>query len=336
MTMTILIMMILMIMLPQVLSKGTAYDSSADWFSFGCMLYKLLKGHSPFRQHKTKDKHEIDRMTLTMNVELPDTFSQELRNLLEGLLQREVDNRLGCKGRGSEELKEHPFFRGVDWNQVYQLKYPPPLIPPRGEVNAADAFDIGSFDEEDTKGIKLTESDQELYKNFPLVISERWQAEIADTVFETVNHDCDKLEHKKKAKQKKFGTDEKDSDCILHGYIKKQGGPFGTAWQTRYAKLYPNRLELYSDSNKPELIFMDQIEEINSDLIQVKNEQCIVLKIKDGSKVVLTNPDEIGLKEWSISLRTALKCSHELLSGLKKAGKIYGTSGSTEGTNSAN
>lgn len=74
-------------MAPEVLSKGTAYDSSADWFSFGCMLYKLLKGHSPFRQHKTKDKHEIDRMTLTMNVELPDTFSLALRQLLEGLLQ---------------------------------------------------------------------------------------------------------------------------------------------------------------------------------------------------------------------------------------------------------
>ncbi|XP_041785247.1 G protein-coupled receptor kinase 1 isoform X4 [Anopheles merus] len=54
-------------MAPEVLSKGTPYDSSADWFSFGCMLYKLLKGHSPFRQHKTKDKHEIDRMTLTMS-----------------------------------------------------------------------------------------------------------------------------------------------------------------------------------------------------------------------------------------------------------------------------
>lgn len=53
-------------MAPEVLSKGTMYDSSADWFSFGCMLFKLLKGHSPFRQHKTKDKHEIDRMTLTM------------------------------------------------------------------------------------------------------------------------------------------------------------------------------------------------------------------------------------------------------------------------------
>ena len=34
---------------------------------------------------------------------------------------------------------------------------PPPLIPPRGEVNAADAFDIGSFDEDDVKGIKVIE-----------------------------------------------------------------------------------------------------------------------------------------------------------------------------------
>lgn len=56
----------------------------------------------------------------------------------------------------SLELREHPFFKGVDWQQVYMQKYPPPLIPPRGEVNAADAFDIGSFDEEDTKGIKAS------------------------------------------------------------------------------------------------------------------------------------------------------------------------------------
>lgn len=31
-------------MAPEVLSKGQSYDSSADWFSLGCMLYKLLKG----------------------------------------------------------------------------------------------------------------------------------------------------------------------------------------------------------------------------------------------------------------------------------------------------
>ena len=93
------------------------------------------------------------------------------------MLQRDVDKRLGCGGQGAEELKNHPFFTGVDWVQVYQQKYPPPLIPPRGEVNAADAFDIGSFDEEDTKGLKLTEADQELYKNFPLIISSQSTAD---------------------------------------------------------------------------------------------------------------------------------------------------------------
>lgn len=56
----------------------------------------------------------------------------------------------------------------------------------------------------------MTEADQELYKNFPLVISERWQNEVAETVFETVNFEADKMEHKKKQKQKqKFDLDEK-------------------------------------------------------------------------------------------------------------------------------
>lgn len=127
------------------------------------------------------------------NVDLPESFSRELKSLLEGLLQRDVNQRLGCRGGGADELKEHPFFAGIDWQQVYLQKYTPPLIPPRGEVNAADAFDIGSFDEEDTKGIKLTEADQDLYKNFPLVISERWQAEVAETVFETINNEADKV-----------------------------------------------------------------------------------------------------------------------------------------------
>jgi len=322
-------------MAPEVLSKSTAYDSSADWFSFGCMLYKLLKGHSPFRQHKTKDKHEIDRMTLTMNVELPDNFSPELKHLLESLLQRDVDKRLGCGGQGAEELKNHPFFMGVDWVQVYQQKYPPPLIPPRGEVNAADAFDIGSFDEEDTKGLKLTEADQELYKSFPLVISERWQNEVSETVFDTINHDYDKKEQNRtKQKKAKFGSDEKDSDCILHGYIKKLGGPFESAWQTRYAKLYPNRLELHAESNNSKLIFMEDIEDINTELVTIRNEQCVILKTKEGKVVITTISDEIGLKEWNIHLGSTLRKSHELLSSLaKKAGKIYGTDGNCNSAN---
>uniref|UniRef100_A0A1I8FFM1 G protein-coupled receptor kinase n=1 Tax=Macrostomum lignano TaxID=282301 RepID=A0A1I8FFM1_9PLAT len=122
-------------MAPEVLQKGAAYDSSADWFSLGCMLYKLLKGHSPFRHHKTRDKHEIDRMTLTPG---PHRL-------------RVAGDPRPAGGPPGQRLKEQPFFAGIDWTQVYLQKYPAPLVPPRGEVNAHDAFDIGSFDEEDTK-----------------------------------------------------------------------------------------------------------------------------------------------------------------------------------------
>ncbi|KAF6038738.1 Gprk1 [Bugula neritina] len=128
-------------MAPEVLAKGQAYDSSADWFSFGCMLYKLLKGHSPFRHHKTKDKHEIDRMTMTSSLcsycislcntgcRAAGTAIRQHEESLGGLLTREVDSRLGCRGRGANEIKEHLFFEGTDWQLVYLQKYPPPIIP---------------------------------------------------------------------------------------------------------------------------------------------------------------------------------------------------------------
>ncbi|XP_051691436.1 G protein-coupled receptor kinase 3 isoform X2 [Oryctolagus cuniculus] len=302
-------------MAPEVLQKGTAYDSSADWFSLGCMLFKLLRGHSPFRQHKTKDKHEIDRMTLTVNVELPDTFSPELQSLLEGLLQRDVGKRLGCHGGGAQEVKEHSFFRGVDWQHVYLQKYPPPLIPPRGEVNAADAFDIGSFDEEDTKGIKLLDCDQELYKNFPLVISERWQQEVAETVYEAVNADTDKIEARKRAKNKQLGHEEDYAlgrDCIMHGYMLKLGSPFLTQWQRRYFYLFPNRLEWRGEGeSRQSLLTMEQI--VSVEETQIKDKKCILFRIKAGKQFVLQCESDPEFVQWKKELTETFTEAQRLL-----------------------
>lgn len=61
---------------------------------------------------------------------------------------------------------------------------------------------------------QLTDADQELYKNFPVVISERWQQEIAETVFDTINQEADKVEQKKKAKMKMKFDDEKGEVCF--------------------------------------------------------------------------------------------------------------------------
>ena len=187
-------------------------------------------------------------------------------------------------------------------------------------------------------GIELTKPEQALYENIPLIISERWQAEIADTVFHTVNNAYDKIDAEKLAKQREILTtiDEKDSDCILHGYLQKKGGPFSTKWLTHYAKLYPNRIELHMEDCKPELTFTDQIKEISVEIEQVKNKQSIVIHTKCDGKIVLTSDDKIGLKEWIQSLQAAHKYSLELLSSVaKKGGKVYGTDDDNAGLESS-
>lgn len=47
-----------------------------------------------------------------------------------------------------------------------------------------------------------------------------------------------------------------------------------------------------SGNNKPDLIIMDQIEEVSADYVQYKNENCIQIKLKDNirdPRVILTN-----------------------------------------------
>ncbi|XP_060238586.1 beta-adrenergic receptor kinase 2 isoform X2 [Meriones unguiculatus] len=231
-------------MAPEVLQKGTSYDSSADWFSLGCMLFKLL--------------------------------------------------------RGAQEVKEHSFFRGIDWQHVYLRKYSPPLIPPRGEVNAADAFDIGSFDEEDTKGIKLLDCDQDLYKNFPLVISERWQQEVVDTIYAAVNADTDKIEARRRAKNKQLGQEEDyalGKDCIMHGFMLKLGNPFLTQWQRRYFYLFPNRLEWRGEGeSRQNLLTMEQI--LSVEETQIKDRKCILFRIKGGKQFVLQCESDPEFAQW--------------------------------------
>lgn len=250
-----------------------------------------------------------------MDVELPDTFSPELKALLEGLLQREVSKRLGCHGGGSQEVKEHSFFRGIDWQHVYLQKYPPPLIPPRGEVNAADAFDIGSFDEEDTKGIKLLDCDQELYKNFPLVISERWQQEVVETIYDTVNADTDKIEARKRAKNKQLGHEEDyalGKDCIMHGYMLKLGNPFLTQWQRRYFYLFPNRLEWRGEGeSRQNLLTMEQI--VSVEETQFKDKKCILLRIKGGKQFVLQCESDPEFVQWKKELTETFTEAQRLL-----------------------
>lgn len=231
-------------MAPEVIRKGVHYTFTADWFSLGCVLYKLLRGHGPFRSQHAKNKDEIDQLTLTKDVQLPPSVSPELTELILGLLEKDPGRRLACRGRGSEELKELAFFQHTNWEDVLNKKLSPPLIPPKGEVNAADAFDIGNFDDEDTKGIRMGDEDQRMYRKFNLLVSDRWQAEMMEGIFDTVNAERDKIESRERSRRQSssYDPDVMKGDLVLQGYGFKASGLI-SHWQKKFFALYPNRLE---------------------------------------------------------------------------------------------
>ncbi|KAL1563050.1 serine/threonine-protein kinase D6PK-like isoform X1 [Salvia divinorum] len=105
--------------------KGEGHGSPVDWWTFGIFLYELLFAKTPF-------KGSGNRATLFNVVGQPLRFPESsvvsfpARDLIRGLLVKEPQHRLGYK-RGATEIKQHPFFEGVNWALIRCAS--PPDIP---------------------------------------------------------------------------------------------------------------------------------------------------------------------------------------------------------------
>ena len=53
---------------------------------------------------------------------MPASMSEPMKQLLIGLLHKDPGSRLGCRGRGSEEIKEMAFFATTNWDDVMDKK----------------------------------------------------------------------------------------------------------------------------------------------------------------------------------------------------------------------
>lgn len=119
---------------------GQGYTKNVDWWTLGVLLYEMLTGLPPFYDENT---NEMYRKILQDQLLFPDDMSDDASNFLSGLLTRDPNLRLG--NRGTDEIRNHPFFRSIDWTKLMRKQLPAPFKP-----SVENMYDTTNFDDEFT------------------------------------------------------------------------------------------------------------------------------------------------------------------------------------------
>ncbi|THH03865.1 hypothetical protein EW145_g5951 [Phellinidium pouzarii] len=157
-------------MAPEILLEQR-YGRAVDWWAFGVLMYEMLLGQSPFRGD---DEDEIFDAILEDEPLYPITMPRDAVSILQKLLTRDPNRRLGSGKVDAEEIKGHPFFKDVDWDAVLNKQYPSPYCP-----TIKGSADTSNFDEEFTREqptltpvhTQLSAQDQQEFTGFSWVAS---------------------------------------------------------------------------------------------------------------------------------------------------------------------
>ena len=106
---------------PEMISMRGA-GKSADIYGIGAVLYEMICGTPPFFSNNIKILYKNITQSKLM---LYDYFSDELKDLLRQLLCRDPYKRIGVSDKN--ELKNHEWFKDMDWVKLGKKEIKPPL-----------------------------------------------------------------------------------------------------------------------------------------------------------------------------------------------------------------
>ena len=157
---------------PEVLGDKPA-GFGADIWALGIMIYQMFCGRTPFKE---KTNYLIFRKIEELKIEYSSNvnITEEAKDLISKILVKEPSKRLGAGEKGTEydinHLKAHPFFKGIDWNNLHKITPPHSedfdfLMKKMVKKNTISVINnnvknINSIKEEDNKNKKNDTSDE--------------------------------------------------------------------------------------------------------------------------------------------------------------------------------
>ena len=108
---------------PEMLKKQ-GHGKAVDWYLLGVLFYEMLVGITPYF---TNSKEDIFYNIIYSELKIPNFISEKCRDLLSKLLEKNPEKRLGGGLKDAQEIKEHEYFKDVNWDLVYNKKIKPPF-----------------------------------------------------------------------------------------------------------------------------------------------------------------------------------------------------------------
>ena len=115
---------------PEIIS-GEGYNESVDWWSLGIIMYEMLAGKLPFKFNfdSQEEQEQNDLNIYDKKIKYPSWIEENAKDLINKLLNKDPEKRIGSGKEGAENIKKHPFFSDIDWNKALNKELRPPFIP---------------------------------------------------------------------------------------------------------------------------------------------------------------------------------------------------------------
>uniref|UniRef100_A0A7S3CS48 Protein kinase domain-containing protein n=1 Tax=Strombidium rassoulzadegani TaxID=1082188 RepID=A0A7S3CS48_9SPIT len=150
--------------------RSKPHGKSIDWYGVGAILYEFLVGYPPYFH---KDDRQLYENIIQGKLQTPrEIFSPLAEDLVTSLLARNPLERIGAID-GLEDIKLHPWFAEVDWDDVAKKRVYPKVYEEKNLRDKSDRIKISDLTVKDKD-----EADSIFYTDPTLKYVEGWDADL--------------------------------------------------------------------------------------------------------------------------------------------------------------